>query len=136
MKTRNTPIGVVVREPSAVNQIFTSGLPPKIEVWGHLGRGKLYHRIARLSFAKTPRDHLNISNRFRVISLHHFVTYIHTYGHIHTRNLDSIILLLLLFISDKRAYAKSNNRIRPLAVPVPRKPQVKITLKWHRKKQS
>ena len=140
--TRNTPIGVVVREPSAVNHyfcgvcpqiwglgylggakvipsdsppsicyfalesseylkppgcrerfsIFVGFCPPKLEFGGHLGGQEWYHRIARLLFAKTPRDHLNISNRFRVISLHHFVTYTHTYTH--TQNLDSIMAIL------------------------------------------
>ena len=70
--------------------IFVGFCPPKLEFGGHLGGQEWYHRIARLLFAKTPRDHLNISNRFRVISLHHFVTYIHT----HTQNLDSIMAIL------------------------------------------
>ena len=76
--------------------LFSWGLPSKIGVWGHLGGQKLYHRIARPRFAILPCNHLNISNRFRVISLHHFVTYIHTYIHtdIHTRNLDSIMAIL------------------------------------------
>ena len=39
--TRNTPIGVVVREPSAVSHYFCGGLPPKIEVWGALTGAKV-----------------------------------------------------------------------------------------------
>ena len=63
--------------------IFVGFCPPKLGFRGHLGGQKWYHRIARILFAKTLRDHLNISNRFRVISLHHFVTYTHT----HTRKI-------------------------------------------------
>ena len=117
--TRNTPIGVVVREPSAVNHyfcgvcpqiwglgylggakvipsdsppsicyfalesseylkppgcrerfsIFVGFCPPKLGFGGHLGGQKLYHRIARPRFAKTPWDQLIISNRLATMTI-------------------------------------------------------------------
>ena len=82
-------------------------LPPKLGLRGQLGGQKWYRRIARPWFAKTPRDHLNISNRFRVISLHHFVTHIHTHTHthihLHTRKM-SIALRLSQEIGKKKLH--------------------------------
>ena len=68
--------------------IFVGGLTPKLRFGGHLG-GKSY-TIGQpaLDLLKPSRDHLNTSNRFRVIPLDHFVTDRHT--HTHTR--DSVAL--------------------------------------------
>ena len=67
--TRNTPIGVVVREPSAVKHCFRGVCPPKLEFWGHLGGQKLYHRIARPRCATLRWNHLNILNRLAAVSV-------------------------------------------------------------------
>ena len=70
--------------------VFVGVCPPKLEFGGHLGGQKLYHRIARLWFAKTPQrssGYLKPFSSYFVASFRDIHTYGHTYIHTYTRKI-------------------------------------------------
>ena len=79
--------------PSAYLCWLTGSAPTKKNfVWGAVRGQKWYCRIAPLWFAKTSQRSSDYLKPFSSFSLHHFVTYVRTYGH--TRNLASIMATL------------------------------------------